>query len=329
MLDGKIKFLADDSCSSNKSDQQWWEYGSMKDCYLTSMVDLCHLLRHKGGDDGKVTMMQMKRWRENMCGMMWMKRRRENLHGMMWMKIRRDNPHGRRIKLILGGTGCWCIDRFQNWRWLETVDDWREMMMWKMRRWEHLHGRKTEIVNGCVIIPSPIGFRHGWWTERGDDGWGVIRKPRERWWGQVRKTLYVIVPEIILNARGLGSDLWWRKDCPVETLLLVDQQWAHRSVTPITVRTWPRHVTGMAPPICLDACSRVTMLTHIMLSHMVWAPYSPHKLTTYLLPIMSLFHNHLKDNRIPYCFDVGIVQIIGKAKRKLTPQKNVGGIHSA
>ena len=25
--------------------------------------------------------------------------------------------------------------------------------------------------------------------------------------GQVRKTLYVIVPEIILNARGLGSDL--------------------------------------------------------------------------------------------------------------------------
>ena len=36
---------------------------------------------------------------------------------------------------------------------------------------------------------------------------GVIRKPRERWWGQVRKTLYVIVPEIILNARGLGSDL--------------------------------------------------------------------------------------------------------------------------
>ena len=43
--------------------------------------------------------------------------------------------------------------------------------------------------------------------KRGDNGWGVTRKPRERWWGQVRKTLYVIVPEIILNARGLGSDL--------------------------------------------------------------------------------------------------------------------------
>jgi len=49
MVDGKIKFLAGDSCSSNKSDQQWWEYGSMKDCYLTSMDDPSHLLRHKRG----------------------------------------------------------------------------------------------------------------------------------------------------------------------------------------------------------------------------------------------------------------------------------------
>ncbi len=44
--------------------------------------------------------------------------------------------------------------------------------------------------------------------ERGDDRWGVItRKTKERWWGQVRKTLDVIVPQIILNDRGLGSDL--------------------------------------------------------------------------------------------------------------------------
>jgi hypothetical protein len=49
MVDGKIEFLAGDSCSSNKSDQQWWEYGSMKDCYLTSMDDPSHLLRHKRG----------------------------------------------------------------------------------------------------------------------------------------------------------------------------------------------------------------------------------------------------------------------------------------
>ena len=44
--------------------------------------------------------------------------------------------------------------------------------------------------------------------DRGDDGWGVIRrKLRESWWGKVRKTLHVIVPEIILNDGGLGSDL--------------------------------------------------------------------------------------------------------------------------
>jgi hypothetical protein len=44
--------------------------------------------------------------------------------------------------------------------------------------------------------------------ERGDDGWGVItQKPSESRWGQVRKTLYVIVPEIILNYSGLGGDL--------------------------------------------------------------------------------------------------------------------------
>jgi hypothetical protein len=49
MVDGKIEFLAGDSCSSNKSDQQWWEYGSMKDSYLTSMGELSHLLRHKRG----------------------------------------------------------------------------------------------------------------------------------------------------------------------------------------------------------------------------------------------------------------------------------------
>ncbi len=35
----------------------------------------------------------------------------------------------------------------------------------------------------------------------------ITRKPRGRLWGKVRKTLYVIVPEIILNDRGLGSDL--------------------------------------------------------------------------------------------------------------------------
>jgi hypothetical protein len=44
--------------------------------------------------------------------------------------------------------------------------------------------------------------------DRGDDGRGVIRrKMRERWWGKARKTLHVIVPEIILNDGGLGSDL--------------------------------------------------------------------------------------------------------------------------
>ena len=51
--------------------------------------------------------------------------------------------------------------------------------------------------------------------ERGDDGWGVItQKPSESRWGLVKKTLYVIVPEIILNYSGLGSDLWWRIDHP-------------------------------------------------------------------------------------------------------------------
>ena len=64
-----IKFLAGDSCR-NKGGKQWWECGSMKDCYLTSMVDLCLLLRHKRGVDERGTMMQMKRWREILCGMM-------------------------------------------------------------------------------------------------------------------------------------------------------------------------------------------------------------------------------------------------------------------
>ena len=43
-----IKFLAGDSCR-NMGNKQWLECGSMKDCYLMSMVDLCHLLRHKSG----------------------------------------------------------------------------------------------------------------------------------------------------------------------------------------------------------------------------------------------------------------------------------------
>ena len=45
--------------------------------------------------------------------------------------------------------------------------------------------------------------------ERGDDRWGMItRKLRERRGdGQVRKTVTGFVPEIILNKRGLGSDL--------------------------------------------------------------------------------------------------------------------------
>lgn len=49
MVDGKIEYLAGDSCSSDTSDQQWWEYASMKDCYLTSMDDPSDLLRHKRG----------------------------------------------------------------------------------------------------------------------------------------------------------------------------------------------------------------------------------------------------------------------------------------
>ena len=44
--------------------------------------------------------------------------------------------------------------------------------------------------------------------ERGDSRWGLItRKLREMSWGQVRKTLTVIVPKIIVNDKGLGSDL--------------------------------------------------------------------------------------------------------------------------
>jgi hypothetical protein len=44
--------------------------------------------------------------------------------------------------------------------------------------------------------------------ERGDNGqWRIRRKPRERRSGQVRKTMTVIFPEIILNKRGLGNDL--------------------------------------------------------------------------------------------------------------------------
>ena len=70
MVDGKIEFLAGDSCSSNKSDQQWWEYGSMKDCYLTSMDHPSHLLRHKRGDDGRRRLL-------------WTKWRRETLRRMM------------------------------------------------------------------------------------------------------------------------------------------------------------------------------------------------------------------------------------------------------
>ena len=70
MVDGKIEFLAGDSCSSNKSDQQWWEYGSMKDCYLTLTDDPSHLLRHKRGDDGRGRLLWTKRRRENLPGMM-------------------------------------------------------------------------------------------------------------------------------------------------------------------------------------------------------------------------------------------------------------------
>ena len=70
MVDGKIKFLAGDSCSSNMSDQQWWEYGLMKDCYLTLMDHQSHLLKHKRGDDGRGRLLWMKRRRENLCGMM-------------------------------------------------------------------------------------------------------------------------------------------------------------------------------------------------------------------------------------------------------------------
>jgi hypothetical protein len=53
MVDGTIEFLAGDSCR-NKGDQLWWECGSMKNCCLMSMDDLCHLLRHKReGYDGR------------------------------------------------------------------------------------------------------------------------------------------------------------------------------------------------------------------------------------------------------------------------------------
>ena len=69
-MDGKVEFLAGDPCSSNKSDQQWREYGLTKDCYSTSMDHPSHLLRHKRGDDGRRRLL-------------WTKRRRENLRGMM------------------------------------------------------------------------------------------------------------------------------------------------------------------------------------------------------------------------------------------------------
>jgi hypothetical protein len=57
MADGMFKFLADYTCK-NKGDQQLWECASIKDCYLTLRLDLCHLLRHTrgGGDDGRGTM---------------------------------------------------------------------------------------------------------------------------------------------------------------------------------------------------------------------------------------------------------------------------------
>ena len=70
MVDGKIEFLAGDSCSSNKSDRQWWAYGSMKDSYLMSMGELFYLLRHKRGDDGRGRLLWTMRRRENLCGMM-------------------------------------------------------------------------------------------------------------------------------------------------------------------------------------------------------------------------------------------------------------------
>ena len=59
-------FPAGDSCSSNKSDQQWWESGSKKDCYLPSMDDLSQPLRHKRGDDGRGRLLWMKRMRKNL-----------------------------------------------------------------------------------------------------------------------------------------------------------------------------------------------------------------------------------------------------------------------
>ncbi len=51
-----LEFLIVDSCM-DKGDQQGWECGLKKDCYLMSMDYLCHLLMYKRGDDGRGTMM--------------------------------------------------------------------------------------------------------------------------------------------------------------------------------------------------------------------------------------------------------------------------------
>jgi hypothetical protein len=53
-------------------------------------------------------------------------------------------------------------------------------------------------------------------VENGEDRWERIRrKLRERRCGQVRRTMTVIVTEIIPNERGLGNDLRWRIDPPM------------------------------------------------------------------------------------------------------------------
>jgi hypothetical protein len=50
--------------------------------------------------------------------------------------------------------------------------------------------------------------------ERGDDGQRMITRKLSGRRGHPRKTVTVIVPEIILNERGLDSDLCWRMDTP-------------------------------------------------------------------------------------------------------------------
>ena len=51
-----IEFLVGDFCM-DKGDQQGWECGLKKECYLMLMDYLCHLLMFKRGDDGRGMMM--------------------------------------------------------------------------------------------------------------------------------------------------------------------------------------------------------------------------------------------------------------------------------